>query len=153
MASRIHRRKPRGRPTGRRTAKANGRKSAVRANAGHVFAHRKSRTELKVHNRHRPRQSGDHAREHGLQHEPSVPALQSNCARLNPRLQQAQSRSTAPDGPETARIKQSGPSNRPERVENPSRRSAKPAGLRIHAVEGGGRVSRALIKRRLRTRP
>ena len=48
MASRIHRRKPRGRPTGERTAKANGRKSAVRAKAGHVFAHQKSRMELKI---------------------------------------------------------------------------------------------------------
>ena len=48
MASRIHRRKPRGRPTGERTAKANGRKSAVRAKVEHVFAHRKSRMELKI---------------------------------------------------------------------------------------------------------
>lgn len=48
MARRIRRRKPRGRPTGERTAKANGRKSAARAKAGHVFAHRKSRMELKI---------------------------------------------------------------------------------------------------------
>ena len=44
MANRIHRRNPRGRPTGERTAKANGRKSAIRAKAGHAFARRKSRT-------------------------------------------------------------------------------------------------------------
>ena len=47
-ASRIHRRKPRGRPMGKRTAKANGRKSAVRAKVEHVFAHRKSRMGLAV---------------------------------------------------------------------------------------------------------
>ncbi len=43
-ASRIHRKKPRGRPTGKRTAKANGRKSSIRAKVEHVFAHRKNRT-------------------------------------------------------------------------------------------------------------
>ena len=48
MASRIHRRKPRGRPTGERTAKVNGHKSAVRAKVEHVFAQRKSRMELKI---------------------------------------------------------------------------------------------------------
>ena len=48
MASRIHRRKPRGRPAGERDAKDNGRKSAVRAKAGHVFAHRKSRMGLTI---------------------------------------------------------------------------------------------------------
>ena len=48
MASRIHRRKPRGRPTGRRTARANGRKSSIRAKVEHVFAHRKDRMGLRV---------------------------------------------------------------------------------------------------------
>ena len=43
MTSRIHRRKPRGRPMSRRTAKANGRKSSIRAKVEHVFAHRKDR--------------------------------------------------------------------------------------------------------------
>ena len=47
-ASRIHRRKPRGRPTGRRTAKANGRKSSIRAKVEHVFAHRKDRMGLRI---------------------------------------------------------------------------------------------------------
>ncbi len=47
-ASRIHRRKPRGRPMGKRTAKANGRKSAVRAKVEHVFAHRKDRMGLRI---------------------------------------------------------------------------------------------------------
>ncbi len=48
LKSRIHRRKPRGRPTSRRTAKANGRKSAARAKVEHVFAHRKARMGLTV---------------------------------------------------------------------------------------------------------
>ena len=48
MASRIHRRKPRGRPTGERTAKANGRKSSVRAKVERVFAHRKERMGLRI---------------------------------------------------------------------------------------------------------
>ena len=47
-ASRIHRRKPRGRPMGRRTARANGRKSSIRAKAGHVFARRKDRMGLRI---------------------------------------------------------------------------------------------------------
>ena len=47
-ASRIHRRKPRGRPMGRRTARANGRKSSIRAKVEHVFAHRKDRMGLRI---------------------------------------------------------------------------------------------------------
>ena len=42
LKSRIHRRKPRGRPMSARTAKANGRKSAVRAKVEHVFARQKA---------------------------------------------------------------------------------------------------------------
>jgi len=39
--SRIHRRKPKGRPMPKRTARANARKSAVRAHVEHPFAHQK----------------------------------------------------------------------------------------------------------------
>ena len=39
--SRIHRKKPRGKPMPRRTAKANAAKSAVRAHVEHPFAHQK----------------------------------------------------------------------------------------------------------------
>ena len=39
--SRIHRKKPRGKPMSRRTSKANARKSAVRAHVEHPFAHQK----------------------------------------------------------------------------------------------------------------
>ncbi len=48
MTSRIHRRKPRGRPMSRRTAKANGRKSSIRAKVEHVFAHQKDRMGLRI---------------------------------------------------------------------------------------------------------
>jgi hypothetical protein len=41
LASRIHRKKPRGRAMARRTRRANARKSAVRASVEHVFAHQK----------------------------------------------------------------------------------------------------------------
>ena len=41
MVSRIHRKKPRGRPTASRTRKANARKSAVRSSVEHVFAYQK----------------------------------------------------------------------------------------------------------------
>ena len=47
-ASRIHRRKPRSRPMSERTAKANGRKSSIRAKVEHVFAHRKDRMGLRI---------------------------------------------------------------------------------------------------------
>lgn len=46
--SRIHHKKPRGRPMPVRTAKANARKSAVRARVEHVFAHQKDRMGLFV---------------------------------------------------------------------------------------------------------
>jgi IS5 family transposase len=41
LRSQIHRKKPRGKPMSRRTARANGRKSAVRAAVEHVFARQK----------------------------------------------------------------------------------------------------------------
>ena len=41
LRSQIHRKKPKGKPMSRRTARANGRKSAVRASVEHVFARRK----------------------------------------------------------------------------------------------------------------
>ena len=43
LKGRIHRRKPAGRPMPRATARANAKKSSVRARVGHVFAHRKNR--------------------------------------------------------------------------------------------------------------
>jgi IS5 family transposase len=39
--SRIHRKKPRGKPMPKRTARANAKKSAVRARVEHVFAYQK----------------------------------------------------------------------------------------------------------------
>ena len=43
LTSRIHRRKPAGRPMPRHIARANPGKSAIRAAVEHVFAHRKTR--------------------------------------------------------------------------------------------------------------
>ena len=43
LKSRIHRRKPKGRPMAKQTRKANARKSAVRARVEHVFAGQKDR--------------------------------------------------------------------------------------------------------------
>ena len=43
LTSQIHRRKPAGKPMPQATARANGRKSSVRARIEHVFAHQKNR--------------------------------------------------------------------------------------------------------------
>ena len=43
LTSRIHRRKPKGKPMSKATARANGEKSSVRARVEHVFAHQKMR--------------------------------------------------------------------------------------------------------------
>jgi IS5 family transposase len=43
LTSRIHRRKPKGKPMSKATARANGKKSSVRARVEHVFAHQKMR--------------------------------------------------------------------------------------------------------------
>ncbi len=43
LTSRIHRRKPNGKPMSKATARANGKKSSVRARVEHVFAHQKMR--------------------------------------------------------------------------------------------------------------
>lgn len=43
LKSRIHRRKPAGKPMARNVARANGKKSAIRAAVEHVFAHQKTR--------------------------------------------------------------------------------------------------------------
>jgi IS5 family transposase len=43
LASRIHRRKPAGKPMPKATARANAKKSAIRARIEHVFAHQKNR--------------------------------------------------------------------------------------------------------------
>lgn len=43
LTSRIHRRKPAGKPMPRATARANAKKSSIRAAVEHVFAHQKNR--------------------------------------------------------------------------------------------------------------
>ena len=43
LTSRIHRRKPRGKPMAEATARANAKKSSIRARVEHVFAHQKQR--------------------------------------------------------------------------------------------------------------
>ncbi|RCK18697.1 transposase, partial [Thalassospira profundimaris] len=43
MNSQIHRRKPRGKPMAEHTARANAKKSSIRAAVEHVFAHQKNR--------------------------------------------------------------------------------------------------------------
>jgi IS5 family transposase len=43
LTSRIHRRKPKGKPMTRATARDNAAKSAIRARIEHVFAHQKNR--------------------------------------------------------------------------------------------------------------
>lgn len=43
LVSRIHRRKPAGKPMPQATARANARKSSIRARVEHVFAHQKNR--------------------------------------------------------------------------------------------------------------
>ena len=48
MASRIHRKKPRGRPMSKRTRRANAAKSAVRSKVEHVFAHQKARMRMVI---------------------------------------------------------------------------------------------------------
>lgn len=48
MKSQVHRRKARGRPMPKRTSRANGRKSAVRARVEHVFAQQKDRMGLTI---------------------------------------------------------------------------------------------------------
>ena len=48
MISRIHRKKPRGRPMPLRTRRANGRKSAARSRIEHVFAHQKARMRMTI---------------------------------------------------------------------------------------------------------
>jgi transposase, IS5 family len=48
MTSRIHRKKPRGRPMPERTRRANATKSALRSKVEHVFAHQKSRMRLTI---------------------------------------------------------------------------------------------------------
>ena len=48
MVSRIHRKKPRGRPMPKRTRRANAAKSAVRSKVEHVFAHQKARMGMTI---------------------------------------------------------------------------------------------------------
>jgi transposase, IS5 family len=43
LTSRIHRRKPAGKPMPQATARANAKKSSIRARIEHVFAHQKTR--------------------------------------------------------------------------------------------------------------
>ena len=51
MESRIHRKKPRGRPMPGRTSRANAAKSTVRSKVEHVFAHRKARMRMGIRTR------------------------------------------------------------------------------------------------------
>jgi hypothetical protein len=46
LKSRIHRRRPAGKPMALATARANGRKSSILARIEHVFAHQKNRFDL-----------------------------------------------------------------------------------------------------------
>jgi len=48
MISRVHRKKPRGRPMPRPTRRANGRRSAIRSKVEHVFAHQKARMGMTI---------------------------------------------------------------------------------------------------------
>lgn len=48
MTSRIHRKKPRGRPMPKRTSRANAAKSSLRSTVEHVFAHQKARMHLTI---------------------------------------------------------------------------------------------------------
>ena len=48
LVSRIHRRKPTGKPMPQATARANAKKSSIRARVEHVFAHQKNRFGLFV---------------------------------------------------------------------------------------------------------
>ncbi len=48
MTSRIHRKKPRGRPMPKRTRRANAAKSTLRSKVEHVFAHQKSRMRMTI---------------------------------------------------------------------------------------------------------
>ena len=48
MVSRIHRRKPRGRPMPKRTRRANAAKSTVRSKVEDVFAHQKARMGMTI---------------------------------------------------------------------------------------------------------
>jgi len=48
MTSRIHRKKPRGRPMPTRTSRANAAKSALRSKVEHVFAHQKARMRVTI---------------------------------------------------------------------------------------------------------
>ncbi len=84
--SRIHRRKPKGKPMPKRTARANAKKSAVRAHVEHPFAHQKGPMGLVIRTigiarRHRHRD----ARQHGLQHEAMVLARGAQCDRMTPK--------------------------------------------------------------------
>ena len=48
MRSRIHHKKPRGRPMPKPTRRANARRSAIRSRIEHVFAHQKARMSLTI---------------------------------------------------------------------------------------------------------
>ncbi|CCG09094.1 Transposase, IS4 [Pararhodospirillum photometricum DSM 122] len=83
--SRIHRKKPKGKPMPRATARANAVKSRIRSRVEHVFAEMKgegSDGAGHLDHRPRPRQGSDHARQHGLQHEALVLARPSGRTRL-----------------------------------------------------------------------
>ena len=69
--SRVHRKKPRGKPMSRRASGANAKRSTVRARVEHVFARQKGQMGLFIsHDRHCTRRSEDHARQPRLQYRP-----------------------------------------------------------------------------------
>ena len=96
--SRVHRKKPRGKPMSARTARANAARSTARARVEHVFAHQKDqmggsaqgsdeakhrwkrlRRAIRPHHRHRARRGEDHARQPRLQYRPpDVPRTQGS---------------------------------------------------------------------------
>jgi IS5 family transposase len=79
MTSRIHRKRPRGRPMPERTRRANATKSALRSKVEHVFAHQKSARDDQDH-WHCPCRGGHHDGEHGLQHDAMALAQRPDCA-------------------------------------------------------------------------
>ena len=96
--SRVHRKKPRGKPMSARTARANAARSTVRARVEHVFARQKDqmggsaqgsdeakhrwkrlRRAVRPHHRHRARRGEDHARQPRLQYRPpDIPRTQGS---------------------------------------------------------------------------
>ena len=81
--SRIHHKKPKGRPMPKPLARGNATKSAIRARIEHVFAEQKDRMKLFIRTIGLARaEATDHTRQHGLQHEAMVLAQRPERARV-----------------------------------------------------------------------